>query len=76
MGPIFGLFPSSQMTPLENSTLVAAIKVLVNNRMSSRLGSIGWSCNWVINSYARLFATEIAWENAVTFLQTFPSNNP
>ncbi|KFZ23587.1 hypothetical protein V502_01936 [Pseudogymnoascus sp. VKM F-4520 (FW-2644)] len=76
MGPIFGLFPGSQMTPLENSTLAAAAKVLVDNRMSSGSGSIGWSRTWVINRYARLFAADTAWENAVTFLQTFPSDNP
>ncbi|KFY27285.1 hypothetical protein V491_00955, partial [Pseudogymnoascus sp. VKM F-3775] len=75
MSPIFGLFPGTQMTPLSNSTLADAAKVLVDTRMASGSGSTGWSRTWVINLYARLFEADTAWDNAVTFLQTFPSEN-
>lgn len=75
MSPVFGLFPGSQMTPLENSTLADAAKVLVDTRMSDGSGSTGWSRTWVINLYARLFSGDTAWSNVVTFLQTFPSDN-
>ncbi|KFY52790.1 hypothetical protein V496_08174 [Pseudogymnoascus sp. VKM F-4515 (FW-2607)] len=75
MSPVFGLFPGSQMTPLENSTLADAAKSFVDTRMSSGSGTTGWSLTWVINLYARLFAGDTAWNNAVTFLQKFPSDN-
>ncbi|OBT68358.1 hypothetical protein VE03_02956 [Pseudogymnoascus sp. 23342-1-I1] len=35
MSPVFGLFPGPQMTPLQNSTLANAAKVLVDTQMSS-----------------------------------------
>jgi hypothetical protein len=75
MSPIFGLFPGSQMTPLKSSSLAAAAKVLVDNRMSHGSGSTGWSRTWAINLYARLFEADTAWSNAISFLQKFPTNN-
>jgi hypothetical protein len=75
MSPIFGLFPGSQMTPLKSSSLAAAAKVLVDNRMSHGSGSTGWSRTWAINLYARLFEVDTAWSNAISFLQKFPTNN-
>lgn len=75
MSPIFGLFPGSQMTPLKSSSLAAAAKALVDNRMSHGSGSTGWSRTWAINLYARLFEADTAWSNAISFLQKFPTNN-
>jgi hypothetical protein len=43
------------MTPLRASRLSAASNILVDNRMSHRSGSAGWSRTWVINLYKRLF---------------------
>lgn len=75
MSPIFGLFPGTQLTPLSNSTLADAAKVLVDARMAAGSRSTGWSRTWVINLYARLFEGDTAWANSVTFLQSFPSLN-
>ncbi|KAF2676910.1 glycoside hydrolase family 95 protein [Lentithecium fluviatile CBS 122367] len=75
MSPIYGLYPGSQMTPLVNSTLAAAAKVLLEQRMSAGSGSTGWSRTWVMNLYARLFQGDKVWSNAVSFLQTFPTAN-
>lgn len=75
MSPLWGLFPGVQLTPLQNSTLAAAGKVLVDGRMRAGSGSTGWSRVWVINLYARLFQADTAWGDAVAFLQKYPSPN-
>jgi hypothetical protein len=75
MSPMYGLFPASQMTPLVNSTLSAASKVLVDNRMSHGSGSTGWSRAWVMNLYARLFQGDTVWSNGISFLQKYPTAN-
>jgi hypothetical protein len=75
MSPMYGLFPASQMTPLVNSTLSAASKVLVDNRMSRGSGSTGWSRAWVMNLYARLFEGDKVWSNGISFLQKYPTAN-
>jgi hypothetical protein len=75
MSPLWGLFPGSQMTPLVNKSLADASKALVDHRMSAGSGSTGWSRTWVMNLYARLFAGDTVWSNAVAFLQKFPSTN-
>lgn len=75
MSPLFGLYPGSEMTPIINSTLSAAAKVLVDHRMASGSGSTGWSRTWVMGLYARLFEGDTVWSNAQAYLQKFPSNN-
>ncbi|GAB1201001.1 hypothetical protein APSETT444_010385 [Aspergillus pseudonomiae] len=75
MSPIFGLFPGSQMTPLVNSTLAAAAKVLLDHRIAHGSGSTGWSRAWTISLYSRSFDGDAAWNHTQVFLQTYPSAN-
>ncbi|KAE8420671.1 Six-hairpin glycosidase-like protein [Aspergillus pseudocaelatus] len=75
MSPIFGLFPGSQMTPLVNSTLAAAAKVLLDHRIAHGSGSTGWSRAWSISLYSRLFDGDAAWNHTQVFLRTYPSAN-
>ena len=75
MSPIFGLFPGSQMTPLINSTLATAAKVLLDHRIAHGSGSTGWSRAWTISLYSRLFDGDAAWNHTQAFLKTYPSAN-
>ncbi|KAB8271699.1 Six-hairpin glycosidase-like protein [Aspergillus minisclerotigenes] len=75
MSPIFGLHPGSQMAPLVNSTLAAAAKVLLDNRIAHGSGSTGWSRAWTISLYSRLFDGDAAWNHTQVFLKTYPSAN-
>ncbi|KAH7304241.1 Six-hairpin glycosidase-like protein [Stachybotrys elegans] len=75
MSAIWGLFPGSQMAPLNSSTYSAAARRLLDHRMQNGSGSTGWSRTWVMNLYARLLDGNSVWSSAVAFLQRYPSPN-
>ncbi|KAI1842583.1 hypothetical protein JX265_012575 [Neoarthrinium moseri] len=75
MSPIWALFPGSGFTPLNSSTNSAAAKKLLDHRMSNGAGSTGWGRTWVMNLYARLLDGTSVWNNAVAFIQKYPSPN-
>jgi hypothetical protein len=75
LSPLYGLYPGSQLTPLVNSTLSAAAKVLLDNRMKYGSGSTGWSRTWAISLYARVFDGNTAWNHSQVFIQKFPDPN-
>lgn len=63
------------MTPLVNSTLAAAARVLLDHRIAHGSGSTGWSRAWTISLYSRLFDGDAAWNHTQVFLKTYPSAN-
>ncbi|KAI1203239.1 Six-hairpin glycosidase-like protein [Nemania serpens] len=75
MSPIWALYPGSAFTPLNSSDLSNAAKALLDHRMSNGAGSTGWGRTWVMCLYARLFAGDTVWSNAISFLQKYPSPN-
>lgn len=75
MSGIWGLYPGSHFAPLNSSQYAAAAKKVVDRRMQNGSGSTGWSRTWVMNLYARLLDGNSVWNNAVSFLQKYPSPN-
>ena len=52
---LYGLHPSSQITPDTTPELAAAAKVTLERRLANGGGHTGWSRAWIINDYAKLF---------------------
>ncbi|KAK1241735.1 hypothetical protein MKX07_007558 [Trichoderma sp. CBMAI-0711] len=75
LSPLYGLHPSSQFSPLVNSTLSAAAKALLDHRVASGSGSTGWSRTWLMNQYARLFSGADVWKHIVAWFATYPTPN-
>ncbi|KAK4445406.1 Six-hairpin glycosidase-like protein [Podospora aff. communis PSN243] len=73
--PLWGLYPSKQLTPAVNASLAAAGKKLIDYRMQSGSGSTGWSRAWAINLYARLFEGDTAWRHIQEFIKKYPTGN-
>ncbi|KAI1492303.1 Six-hairpin glycosidase-like protein [Biscogniauxia mediterranea] len=75
MSPLWDLFPGSAFAPASSSALAAAARALLDHRMDAGSGSTGWSRAWAAALYARLGDGPAAWEQAVTFVRTFPGAN-
>ncbi|KAL7946723.1 glycoside hydrolase family 95 protein [Trichoderma barbatum] len=75
LSPLYGLHPGSQFSPLVNSTLSAAAKVLLDHRFAGGSGSTGWSRTWMMNQYARLFSGADVWKHIVGWFATYPTPN-
>lgn len=75
LSPLYGLHPSSQISPSVNDTIGQAAKVLLDQRVEAGSGSTGWSRTWMINLYARLYSGSDAWEHVNAWFATFPTGN-
>lgn len=73
LSPLVGLMPGRQFSPLRNATLGSAAEVLLNRRVSNGSGSTGWSRTWLINSFARVFDGDAAWDQLTKWFQKFPT---
>lgn len=73
LSPLVGLMPGRQFSPLRNATLGSAAEVLLNRRVSAGSGSTGWSRTWLINSFARVFDGDSAWDQLTQWFQKFPT---
>lgn len=60
---LYGLHPSSQITPDGTPELAAAARKTLEHRLSFGGGHTGWSRAWIINHYAKLWDGEAAYEN-------------
>lgn len=73
LSPLVGLMPGRQFSPLRNATLGDAAEVLLNRRVSAGSGSTGWSRTWLINSFARVFDGDSAWDQLTKWFEKFPT---
>jgi hypothetical protein len=73
LSPLVGLMPGRQFSPLRNATLASAAEGLLRRRVSNGSGSTGWSRTWLINSFARVFDGDSAWEELTKWFQKFPT---
>lgn len=73
LSPLVGLVPGRQFSPLRNATLASAAEVLLRRRVSNGSGSTGWSRAWLINSFARVFDGDGAWDQLTRWFQKFPT---
>ena len=60
---LYGLHPSSQITPDGTPELCAAASKTLERRLAHGGGHTGWSRAWIINNYAKLWNAEKAYEN-------------
>jgi alpha-L-fucosidase 2 len=60
---LYGLHPSSQITPDGTPELARAAEKTLERRLSNGGGHTGWSRAWIINNYAKLWDAEKAYEN-------------
>ncbi len=60
---LYGLHPSSQITPDGTPELCAAASKTLERRLANGGGHTGWSRAWIINNYAKLWNAEKAYDN-------------
>ena len=60
---LYGLHPSSQITPDGTPELCRAASKTLERRLSNGGGHTGWSRAWIINNYAKLWNAEKAYDN-------------
>lgn len=72
---LFGLYPGKEITEYKNKDLLEASKNTLSRRLSEGGGHTGWSCAWIINFYARLKDSELAYKYLKTLLNklTYPN---
>ena len=72
---LFGLYPGKEITEYKNTHLLDACKNTLSRRLSQGGGHTGWSCAWIINFYARLKDSELAYKYLKTLLNklTYPN---
>lgn len=75
ISPLYGLHPSDQFSPLVNSTLSDAAKVLLDHRVDNGAGGTGWSVTWIAGMYVRLFDGDTAWESVRKWYAKYPLHN-
>lgn len=73
LSPLVGLMPGRQFSPLLNATMGSAAEVLLRRRVSAGSGTTGWSRTWLINSFARVFDGDGAWDQLTKWFQKFPT---
>ncbi|KAF7537335.1 hypothetical protein G7054_g3862 [Neopestalotiopsis clavispora] len=73
LSPLWALMPGRQFSPLVNETLGEAAEVLLDRRVSHGAGSTGWSRTWLINTYARLYRGDDAWNQLTEWFAVFPT---
>ena len=60
---LYGLHPSSQITPDGTPELCQAASITLERRLANGGGHTGWSRAWIINNYAKLWNAEKAYDN-------------
>ena len=60
---LYGLHPSSQITPDGTPELCAAASKTLERRLANGGGHTGWSRAWIINNYAKLWNAQKAYYN-------------
>ncbi|MDV4150368.1 glycoside hydrolase family 95 protein [Clostridium sp. AL.422] len=72
---LFGLYPGKEITEYKNENLIEACKNTLSRRLSQGGGHTGWSCAWIINFYARLKDSQLAYKYLKTLLNklTYPN---
>lgn len=67
---LFALHPGEQITPKKTPELIEAAKVTLERRLAEGGGHTGWSRAWIINMWARLRESELAYQNIVELLKS------
>lgn len=72
---LFGLYPGKEITEYKNEALIEGCKNTLSRRLAQGGGHTGWSCAWIINFYARLKDSELAYKYLKTLLSklTYPN---
>ncbi|MFU7515587.1 glycosyl hydrolase family 95 catalytic domain-containing protein [Clostridium sp. HCS.1] len=72
---LFGLYPGKEITEYKNEALIEGCKNTLSRRLTQGGGHTGWSCAWIINFYARLKDSELAYKYLKTLLSklTYPN---
>lgn len=65
---LFGLYPGKEITEYKNEDLIEGCKNTLSRRLAQGGGHTGWSCAWIINFYARLKDSELAYKYLKTLL--------
>lgn len=67
---LFALHPADQITPNKTPELMKAAKVTLERRLAEGGGHTGWSRAWIINMWARLRESELAYQNILELLKS------
>ncbi|AET60988.1 alpha-L-fucosidase [Paenibacillus terrae HPL-003] len=67
---LFALHPGSQITPESTPALAEAARVTLRRRLTHGGGHTGWSRAWILNMWARLEESELAYENIQELLRS------
>lgn len=72
---LFGLYPGKEITEYKNEALIEVCKNTLSRRLAQGGGHTGWSCAWIINFYARLKDSDLAYKYLKTLLSklTYPN---
>lgn len=60
---LFALYPADLISPQKTPKLAAASRATMIRRFIHGGGHTGWSCAWIINMWARLHDSDMAYEN-------------
>lgn len=60
---LFALYPADLISPQKTPKLAAASRATMIRRLIHGEGHTGWSCAWIINMWARLHDSDMAYEN-------------
>lgn len=66
---LFGLHPANQITIRKTPELAKAARVTLERRLNHGGGHTGWSRAWIINMWARLEKSELAYMNLLELLK-------
>ncbi len=74
MSPLYGLYPSNEITP-ENPDIWKASAALVERRVSYGSGNVGWSRAWIAALHARLHDGKSVEEDVVALVYNLTYNS-
>ncbi|MDE6657341.1 MAG: glycoside hydrolase family 95 protein, partial [Oscillospiraceae bacterium] len=72
---LFALYPADLISPQKTPKLAAASRATMIRRLIHGGGHTGWSCAWIINMWARLHDSDMAYENLRKLLVDSTSPN-
>ncbi|WP_342555992.1 glycoside hydrolase family 95 protein [Paenibacillus sp. FSL R7-0652] len=67
---LFALHPGSQITPKSTPDLAKAARITLDRRLQHGGGHTGWSRAWILNMWARLEQSELAYDNVIELLRS------
>ncbi len=67
---LFALHPGEQINHKDTPELIKAAKVTLERRLAEGGGHTGWSRAWIINMWARLRESELAYQNILELLKS------